>query len=187
MTTTLSPPRAYWLVVDTDDPLSEQMRELNRQQLAIARQRAPESWDVIEDIVSRLAARMGISESQALAYCDIGIFLKQYERVAEVLDHGALSERHVVRIARDVVAVFDANQPAVEAEILDILTPSRPNQAVSGVRTIHSKIQTAVEKHQSEARPTDPDEVPGGEDSTDPTTRTYFSVDNRDLDCPGST
>lgn len=100
---TLRPPEPSWRVRDDSDPLSATTVALNRHHLAIARAVTPDRSEVVADVVSRLAVRMGIRVSRP-------------RRRARGVSIGGLSEgRAIRRHARGLLSWRGSHAPRARA------------------------------------------------------------------------
>lgn len=159
---TLRPPEPSWRVRDDSDPLSATTVALNRHHLAIARAVTPDRSEVVADVVSRLAVRMGIRESRALAYVLVGFLLEDYPRVAQYVDQGHLSFEHVRALADCLECVPEEHRSGVEEDILLKLQPRRPNQATPTVARLRQIARQVINQHHPPARPKEDEPLPPG-------------------------
>ncbi|RAV33803.1 HNH endonuclease signature motif containing protein [Corynebacterium heidelbergense] len=167
---------ACWRVCDTDDDLSGHAVAINRHHLRIAEACAPQGEEVITDVTTRIAARLGISHSAALMYCDIGTMLAAYPKTGAMLESGAFSLAHLNTIAGDLVAVSPGLRAEVDPAVVRALRPTIADQAVPGPRTIHRRLQRLLAQYDPPARPTDSDELP-----PEPP-KTQLEIDSRNAD-----
>lgn len=116
--------------------------------------------DCVDDVLSRLAVRLGLAESRALTLVTIGFMLHLFPTLARMLSAGHMSLEHLRTLARDLECVPEEHRPAIEDELLDKLAPTRPNQCVPSVRTVHKITQQIIEFHHPPARPRDDDNPP---------------------------
>lgn len=75
-----------WRVLNHSDSASAAIVQLNREHLAIAKLCAPSMNDIVDDVTSRWAVRLGLAESRVSAYLDVGILLNTFPRIAEYLE-----------------------------------------------------------------------------------------------------
>lgn len=124
----LKRPEPSWRVHDESDAASRAMVLINQQHIELARMCAPAMDDVVDDVMSRWAVRLGLSESRAAAYVDVGIMLTDYPALGAYLDQGHLSFEHARKLADCLYCVPEEYREQVEAELLHALRPKRPNQ-----------------------------------------------------------
>lgn len=151
---------ASWRVCDPDDPLSYRTVSRNKHDLEIARASTPDPEDVIDDATSRLAVRLGTTDSVALSYMDVGMMLQRYTRLAEHLEDGHLPFESMRKLATSLESVPEELTEVVEAEVLDKIQATSPNQAVPSTRRLHNICQRVIEVHCPPARPMDDPPLP---------------------------
>jgi hypothetical protein len=160
--------------------LSRMKVRANRTDLDIAAAVAPDPGREVARHLRTVAANLGVSRGRALAYCDIGTMLVTMPGVRAALTCGVFSFDHLRVLADATCAVDDAHRDAVERDLVDLLTPEVPNQAVPGVYTLRRQVTELVGRHQPSARPADPDE-----DTAPPPKAEHqleFAVDTRSPD-----
>lgn len=81
-------PEPSWRVLDADDLLSRSIVASNQLHIQIARACTPAMTDVIDDVLSRLAVRLGLTEYKASRYVEIGFMLQNYPQLAAFLEQG---------------------------------------------------------------------------------------------------
>lgn len=156
-------------------------KEINRLELAIAREAAPEASAEVSRHIRELSVGLGVSKGKALAYSDIGTMLDRMPGVTDCLQCGAFSFDHLRALADSVEAVADDRVASVEKELVLLLTPQAPRQAVPGVRTLRRLAQQVVAEIDPLARPIDPE---GSGEVPPPGSQLDFGVDTR---CDGAT
>lgn len=158
----LRPPEPSWRVLDEDDPLSASTVALDKHHLRIARACTPERTEVVSDVVSRVAVRMGLRESRALPYILVGLFLEEWHGLAHYVGQGHLSFEHVRAIADCVECVPEEHRPSVEEDMLARLQPKRPCQATLTVTRLRQIAREVIDKHHPPARPKEDQPLPPG-------------------------
>ncbi|HIW95755.1 MAG TPA: HNH endonuclease [Candidatus Corynebacterium gallistercoris] len=152
---------------------------LNKQQLVIAQMCTPDPDDYLPDTATRFAVRMGITAHQATVYCEVGLFLQRFPRVAEQLWIGAFSWQLVRKIHDDLAAVSDEHVEEVDAAAAEALKPTRENQAIPARYTVHYKLKKLVRKLDAAAEPLDEGEQPRGTPALDPSEKPVLDIDRR--------
>lgn len=170
----------FWAVYGQEQMFAAR-RNINLLELDIALGAAPESYVEVSRHLRKLSMGLGVSKGKALAYSDIGTMLYRMPRVEEQLRSGAFSFDHLWALADSVSAVAEENIGAVEAELVVVLTPTSPRQAVYGVRTLRRLAQQVVAEIDPLARPIDPE---GEGEAPPPHAQPDFGVDDR---CDGAT
>lgn len=133
---------------------------INQQHIELARMCAPAMDDVVDDVMSRWAVRLGLSESRAAAYVDVGIMLTDYPALGAYLDQGHLSFEHARKLADCLYCVPEEYREQVEAELLHALRPKRPNQMAFTVGRVKKVAQQIIHRIHPPARPRDDDNPP---------------------------
>lgn len=122
------------------------------------------------DFCTRLAVRLGVSAGVAEAWAEAAFVLRDFPRLVELFDQGCYTARHVLRVAQDLLPVSPDDRERVEGKVLEVLTPSRPDQHVFSPRTIHNRISKIL-------REVDRNVVPKDESTA---AEPSFNVDCRD-------
>lgn len=142
-----------WRVLNHSDSASAAIVQLNREHLAIAKLCAPSMNDIVDDITSRWAVRLGLAESRVSAYLDVGILLNTFPRIAEYLEQGHLSFEHARKFASCLECLPVEHRDVVEDRLLAKLQPTRPNQATPTVGRIRVLAQRIIQDIHPPARP----------------------------------
>lgn len=145
--------RPSWRVLDPSDSASAAIVRLNREHLANAKLCAPAMGDVVEDVTSRWAVRLGLAESRVTAYLDVGILLNTFPRIAAYLEQGHLSFEHARKLASCLECLPVEHREEVENSLLAKLQPSRPNQSTPTVGRIRVLAQRIIQDIHPPARP----------------------------------
>lgn len=131
---------------------------INKQHLELARFCTPRGDEIVRDHTSRLAVRLELPEFTVLDYCDIGMVLRDFPRLAEFLEPGHFHIDLLRCLAKDLFAVQSEHRTDIEEELIEALQPRMPNEAVPSRRRLHDLLQRIIEKHQPSARPRDDDD-----------------------------
>ncbi|MEO5307075.1 HNH endonuclease [Corynebacterium sp. c8Ua_99] len=131
----------YWAHENSEDELSALARATNRAQLELIEACCPAGDDDVENHAARISVRLGITRSEALRICDIGLLLEKMPQLAEYAREScALSMRQLGIIAHGVVGIEPDQIPDAEKKILALVTPRKRRQAMIGPRTLTTKI-----------------------------------------------
>jgi hypothetical protein len=167
---------AGWATGTLPDLLSATKTAANLLDLTIAAALTPGASDEVHRTTTHAARRLGVTRARARVYCDIGTMLTRMPLTNAAVSCGAFN-LDLLRILADVTcAVDDTNLAAVDADLADLLTPTRPAQAVPGPVILRRAATEIVGTHQPTALPVDPE----AEDVPAPELQTDFSVDTRD-------
>ena len=158
--TTMLSPEPSWRVLNDEDPLSREAVAINQSYIALATSCTPSMDECVDDVLSRLSVRLGISESRALALVTIGVMLQNFPGISAMVSAGHLSLEHVRTLATDLECVPEEHRASIESDLLAKLAPTRTNQCVPSVRKIHKTVQQIVAFHHPPARPRDGDDPP---------------------------
>ena len=172
-----SPPPS-WSLVTNPDPAARAKLHINRNEFDLAASCTPDPDDNVYRTADRLSRTLGITRSKALIYCDIGTMLTRMPHTRNALACGAFNI-DLLRILADLTCTLDdTHLDAVDTEIAELLTPTRPHQAVPGPRFLRRQATAVIAAHQPDARPADPEdpELPTPDLSLD------FTVDSSDTD-----
>lgn len=144
---------AYWAQQTPSDQLSKLAREANRAQLALIRACCPNGDADVEHHAAKISVRLGITRGEALRICDIGLMLRRMPRLAQRAEStDSLTPRQLGIIAHGTCTIADEQIHAVETEVLELVTPSRPRQAMIGPRSLTNKIGDIVAEYDDRAR-----------------------------------
>ena len=144
---------AYWAHQQPDDPLSQKIRASNRALLELIEACCPNEDDDVEYHAAGLSIRLGLSRGKVMQLCEIGLMLRRMPRISEIAhDTAIFGLPHLGIIANGTFAIADEQIEAVENEVVELLTPTRPRQAMVGPRTLTNKIGDIVAEYDDRAR-----------------------------------
>lgn len=149
----------FWKVTDPADPMSAAICDINRNHARLALACTPRDDECITDVTTRLGARLGLPEFRVIQLVDVGATFRRFPSLVELAETGAYSIELWRIVAHSLVAVSDAHISAVEADVYTALSPTRPNQAMLGHRTIRQRLKKIVMDHEPLACPIDPAEL----------------------------
>ncbi len=169
---------AGWATQANPDLLSTTKTAANLLDLTLAAALTPDGSDEVHRTTANAARRLGVTRSKARVYCDVGTMLTRMPLTSAAVSCGAFS-LDLLRILADVTcAVDDDHLAAVDADLADLLTPTRPAQAVPGPVILRRSATEIVGTHQPAALPLDPE----AQDVPPPELQTDFAVDTRNDD-----
>ena len=119
-----------WRVCDDSDPLSQAIIHRNQQDIAIALSCTPLPDECVDDVRSRLAVRLGVTESMAMHFLDANRMLNRFPQLATHLSDGHMCFEYLRRLAEYLEAVPDELIHVIEEDLLTAIKPKKPNQAV---------------------------------------------------------
>lgn len=143
---------------DPLDPLSCVAVRRNKQDLSIARACTPDGDEQVEGFTSRVAVRLGTTQTIADRYIDVGLMLQAFPRLGEHLSDGHMPFDTVRRMATYLECVPEEAREIVESELLASIAPTSPQQHVPGYRWLNGLIQRITRTHCPAAQPRDEDE-----------------------------
>lgn len=144
---------AYWAHQQPEDELSALVRSSNLALLNLIEACCPDGDDDVELHAGTLGIRLGLSRGKVLQLCEIGLMLRRMPRVAAFArETAALGLPHLNIISNGTYGVLDEQVEAVEAEILELLTPVKCRQAMVGPRTLNNRIGDIVAEFDDRAR-----------------------------------
>lgn len=149
-----------WRVCDDSDPLSQAIIHRNQQDLAIAFSCTPLPDECVDDVRSRLAVRLGVTESMAMHFLDANRMLNRFPQLATHLSDGHMCFEYLRRLAEYLEAVPDELIHVIEEDLLTAIKPKKPNQAVPTHRRLRVICQRIMDKHCPPVRPRDEDSTP---------------------------
>jgi hypothetical protein len=166
---------ASWSTQSNPDLLSAAKAAANLLDITIAAGCTPDGADEIRRTTGRIARALGVTVGRARAYCEIGTMLARMPQTSAAVSCGVFS-LDLLRILSDVTCAVDsAHLERVDADIAELLTPTRPRQAVPGPVILRRAATRIVGIHQPTALPVDPD----AQDVPPPELQTDFTVDTR--------
>ena len=172
------PPPPSWSIVTNPDPAAKAKLHINRHEFDLATTCTPDPDDNVYRTADHLARTLGITRGRALTYCDIGTMLTRMPRTRNALACGAFNI-DLLRILADLTCTLDdTHRHTVDTELAALLTPTRPNQAVPGPRTLRRQATAILATHQPDARPADPEDP----ELPTPDLDLNFTIDSTDTD-----
>lgn len=142
-----------WRVCDATDPLSLVTVQRNILDLAIASSCLPDWEECVDDVRSRLAVRMGLTETVAMYFVDASLMLTRFPLLAQHLSDGHMCFDSVRRLAEYLEAVPDELISTVEEDLLKEIAPKKPQQSVPTGRRLRAICQRIMDKRCPPARP----------------------------------
>lgn len=149
-----------WRVCDPTDPLSRTVVQRNLLDLTIALDCIPAMSECVDDVRSRLAVRMGVSDRNATHYIDVGLMLTRFPGVRAHLADGHMPFACMRRLATCLEAVPDEIVDVVEEELLAEISPRHAASACPSERRLLNICQRIIHSHHPPARPRDDESHP---------------------------
>nr|WP_240393849.1 HNH endonuclease signature motif containing protein [Corynebacterium lactis] len=133
--------------------MSVAARARNRADLDLIDACLPDPEVDVNHHAARLSIRTGLGRGQCLALCDIGLLLQQLPALRQVIERTlSFSLPHLRAISTGVAGLNPEQLHAAEPHLVALLTPTRPNQAVIGVRRLSRLIGDLVAEYDDRAR-----------------------------------
>ncbi|WP_210385962.1 HNH endonuclease signature motif containing protein [Corynebacterium sp. HMSC28B08] len=150
-----------WRVLDPKDPLSQTFVQINKLHLQAVRMACPSEDDYIPDHNTRIYSRAGLTNYRADQLATIGLTLRRFPLVAAMFDEGAFCLQLMHRICEHLEVVRAERRHLIDAATVELLQPTRRNQAMRTLRWIDLKLTELIDELDPISRPIpeeDPDE-----------------------------
>lgn len=155
-----APLAVSWRNTDPEDELSAAACMINRAHVQLALACAVDMDECVSDVQTRLAVRLGLPEYRTITLTDIGHTFQRFTSLKKLGLTGAYSLEIWRIVAEGLAAVSDPVATVIEPLVCKAISPTKPGQAMLGVKTIRRRIRDIVYAHEPSARPKDPDDEP---------------------------
>ncbi|MBC6822150.1 HNH endonuclease signature motif containing protein [Corynebacterium sp. MSK151] len=153
-----------WANQQSDDPISIAARAINAADLQLIDICAPGDEVDVNHHLARISIRTGLSRGKCSTLCEIALMFERLPKVRALIESTfCFSLAHLRAIANGVAGLSPDQFDTVEPHLLEMLTPTRPRQAMVGVYTLSRLIGDLVSEYNDCARNDGTQRVPEGE------------------------
>lgn len=137
-----------------NDPLSQLAIRHNKEMVQAWLGIDVDPSDDFDTASKSVAVRLGASVTAVRSILLVVFMLRSFSKLRElVLATGCLDDKRLIAIERHLVGVKPEMRAAVEADLVDMLTPKMPAQVLPQARTLGKRVAEIVEKHDPAAIP----------------------------------
>ncbi|MDO5030094.1 MAG: hypothetical protein Q4E11_05865 [Corynebacterium sp.] len=153
-----------WANQKPDDPISAAARAVNAADLQLIDACAPGREIDVNHHLARISIRTGLSRGKCSTLCEIALMFERMPNVRALIESThSFSLAHLRTIANGVAGLSPDQTDTVEPRLIELLTPTRPRQAMIGVYTLSRLIGDLVSEFNDCARNDGTQRVPEGE------------------------
>lgn len=153
-----------WASQQSDDPISIAARAINATDLQLIDLCAPGDEVDINHHLAHISIRTGLSRGRCSTLCEIALMFERLPKVRALIESTfCFSLAHLRAIANGVAGLSPDQFDTVKPRLLEMLTPTQPQQAMVGVYALSRLIDDLISEYNDRTRSDGTQRVPEGE------------------------